>query len=393
MNLHEKINREGIERTCLRRSLLIVIRLLTVLLITQATARLSPAQQVNPRIAADPAQEILKISTEEVRIPVFAFDERGRFDPTLSVDDLLVREDGVAQRVTGVYRVPAHVLLLADTGGDLNPVKNVRLTAGVAFELISHLRPDDSVAIMQVNGAVELVKGWSRDRAELIEAIRTKLLPGKRSRLAEGLVRATEYLQQAPLGNRHVVIISDGYDSSRKREELNDVISSLGDPGIAVHVISYTSLTTKKPPITRASAKSNLPEELILSLPVMRSPETYVPDPKDVLRARGAWAIDIDRLFRGSGDLKEQMARSELDFAKIAEETGGVAWLPTTAEEMLMKAAEAARDIDSQYVVTYRPHRSLSEAKLGEYRKLDVISRRVGLSVRSKRGYIANLLR
>ena len=49
------------------------------------------------------------------------------------------------------------------------------------------------------------------------------------------------------------------------------------------------------------------------------------------------------------------MARRELEFADIAEETGGVAWLPVTLKEMLSKAAEAPSDIDSQYVVAYRP--------------------------------------
>ena len=54
---------------------------------------------------------------------------------------------------------------------------------------------------------------------------------------------------------------------------------------------------------------------------------------------------------------------------------------------MMQEAAEAAHDIDSQYVVTYKRQRPLAEAKPGEYRKFDVISRRVGLRVRSRRGY------
>jgi hypothetical protein len=84
------------------------------------------------------------------------------------------------------------------------------------------------------------------------------------------------------------------------------------------------------------------------------------------------------------------MALRELEFGQLAEETGGVAWLPETVNEMLLEAVEAARDIDSQYVVTYKPFRPLAEAKSGEYRKLDVIPRRVGLRVRSRRGYVVS---
>lgn len=54
-------------------------------------------------------------------------------------------------------------------------------------------------------------------------------------------------------------------------------------------------------------------------------------------------------------------------------------------------AAEAAREIDSRYVVTYKPRRPLAEAKAGEYRRLDVLARRQGLLVRSRRGYVARL--
>jgi len=51
----------------------------------------------------------------------------------------------------------------------------------------------------------------------------------------------------------------------------------------------------------------------------------------------------------------------------------------------------AAREIDSRYVVTYKPRRPLADAKPGEYRKLDVLARRQGLTVRSRRGYVAKL--
>lgn len=97
------------------------------------------------------AQEPVKVFVEEVRIPVTAKDSSGRFDPTVEVNDLLVREDGVAQPLKSVYRTPASVLLLLDTGEELNRAKNVRLTREVAAALISSLRPEDQIAVVQVN--------------------------------------------------------------------------------------------------------------------------------------------------------------------------------------------------------------------------------------------------
>jgi len=109
---------------------------------------------------------------------------------------------------------------------------------------------------------------------------------------------------------------------------------------------------------------------------------------KDIVQAKGGVTVDVERVFRRGGPPKKKIEQRELEFEQLAEETGGVAWFPETANEMLLKAGDTAREIDSQYVVTYKPQRSLTEAVAGEYRKLDVISRRVGLQVRSRRGYV-----
>ena len=72
----------------------------------------------------------------------------------------------------------------------------------------------------------------------------------------------------------------------------------------------------------------------------------------------------------------------------VAEETGGKWILPVNSQEMLAQANEVARAIGAEYVVTYRPKRPLAEAKPGEYRRIEVASRRVGLSLQSRRGYV-----
>ena len=376
----------------LNRLLTLLRNLTTAFLILHTSVAVSPmsfAQQTD-KGQRELNQGVLKIPVEEVRIPVFATDDRGRFDAQLSVDDLLIREDGVAQNIRGVYRVPAYVVLLADTGGEVNPLKSVRLTAHVAAEFIDKLRSEDSIAVLQVNNHVELINDWSQNHAELIQSLSTKLLPGKRSALVEGIIFAADKLQNVPAGNRHLVIISDGLDP---KFTLDEIKNNLSLSGIAVHVISYTSLKgvfTQKP-VSRPREKSSVPQELIMSWPHThdpRDPASY--DLKEIVQAKGGVTVDVDRIFRRGGAPKKEIEKRVMDFDQLAEETGGVAWFPETANEMLLKAGDAAHDIDSQYVVTYKPQRPFAEATAGEYRKLDVISRRIGLIVRSRRGYVVN---
>lgn len=361
-------------------------------ILTFALALVVPAAEAAAQEEA--GQEVLKVSVEEVRIPVAAYGAGGRFDPTLSDDDLLVREDGEPQRVKGVYRLPAHVLLLADTGGESNPLKTARLTGEIAAGLVSALRSGDRVALMQVSNRVELVQEWSGDLHGLARTIPDRLLSGKRSALAEGLVGAAEYLRKAPHGNRHLVIISDGLDSGGGPLGFDEALRRLAASGVTVHVISYTSLAlgAKRPPATRPRERNSVPEEGIMSIPRSdMNPCDQVPDMRGIMEAKGGGVVDLDRLFRRGGELKKELARREAEFGELAAETGGGLWLPTSADEMRRQAAEAAREIDSSYVVTYRPRRPLADAKAGEYRRLDVLARRQGLTLRSRRGYVAGL--
>jgi hypothetical protein len=78
---------------------------------------------------------------------------------------------------------------------------------------------------------------------------------------------------------------------------------------------------------------------------------------------------------------------SETLLGEIAQESGGQIFLPDSAEALMSQAEKISRDIGSQYVITYRPKRPLADAKPGEYRKVEVASRRVGLYLRSRRGY------
>lgn len=247
---------------------------------------------------------------------------------------------------------------------------------------------------MQVSNCAELKQEWSKDPAEVAKSIRTKLLSGKRSALTEGLVLSAAYLRKTPVGNRHLVIISDGLDSGGNGPSFGEALKQLAASGVTVHVISYTALGMRaaRRPATRPRVKNSMPEEGIMSLPRDdANPRDQIPDLRGRMEAKGGSVVDLDRLFGRGRKLKRDLARREAEFGEVVAETGGGLWLPSTTVEMLRQAAEAARAIDSRYVVTYKPSRPLADAKPGEYRRLDVLTRRQGLNVRTRRGYVAKL--
>src|SRR4029453_19173525 len=112
--------------------------LLAGLIFTSAAQQTTPPRTPKPEVkqgdaskttpTEEPAardKESIGISTKEVQLSVAAFDNFGRVDPSLQRDDLLVLEDGVPQEIRSARRVPANVILLLDTGGELNSAKRV----------------------------------------------------------------------------------------------------------------------------------------------------------------------------------------------------------------------------------------------------------------------------
>lgn len=333
-------------------------------------------------------QEPVKVFTEEVRLPVMALDQYGHYDPSLEADDILVLEDGVAQQIRSVRHLPANVLLVLDLGGELTGLggmsKRTSLTRAVAFEVLNRLKEGTQVALMQFGNSVELLQTWTGNKDLVRDQLRTKLLAGKRSRFSDAAVEAARQLSDRPEGTRHVVFITDGVDAPGGKVDRAEAIKRLTAARATVHIISYTELVRQKKPDrpSSISAGQRPPSDPITAtdptLPpgTTRSPSFGVSirfDPA-MRRQRKAYEADVKK--------------SQQVLTTIADETGGQIFLPKTSDQMIAHAREAARDIGAEYVVTYRPRRPLSSASKGEYRRIEVASRRVGLSVRSRRGYV-----
>ncbi|HEX7997571.1 MAG TPA: VWA domain-containing protein [Pyrinomonadaceae bacterium] len=353
--------------------------------ISAQAGRQQPAPQPTPTPSQD---EQIKIFTEEVRLPIVAFDDYGHFDPTLEMDDLLVLEDGVPQQIRSIQRIPANILLLLDTGNEITLAKSVETTRAIIMRLLANLRTEQRVAIMQFNERVELLQDWTTNREQITHVLKTKLHSGKRSRLSEGVFAAAAKLKDTPMGSRHVVIITDGVESAGGKVSYADAIKQLVSTQATVHIISYTTL------VRQAIAERYNSSILKGGTGVQRDGTPGGQDPTlppGMTRSPSfsIATIDTDREMRRWYKKYADSAKlSETRLVSLAGETGGQILLPTTKEAMLAHGEEVARDIGAQYVVTYRPKRPLSESRPGEYRRIEVAARRTGVTLRARRGYV-----
>ena len=366
---------------------LVVMAALLTFAATRSSSQEPPKPQASP--SPTPEQESVKVFTEEVRLPVVAFDAYGHYDPTLELNDILVLEDGVAQQLRSLRHVPANVLFLLDTGGESSGLggmsKSTSLTRDVASRLVSKLEDGASIAVMQSGNATEMLQPWTTDKAAVLKTLKNKLLSSKRSRISDAIANASVQLKDRPEGSRHVVMITDGVDSPGGKVDRADATRKLMAARATVHIISYTEFVRQKNPNNNspvaAGPRPRSSDPIASTDPTMPPGQTRSPsygisirfDPA-MKKMRKAYEADVKK--------------SQQALKNIADETGGRIMFPLDSQEMLAQANEVARAIGAEYVVTYRPKRPLAEAQPGEYRRIEVASRRVGVSLQARRGYV-----
>lgn len=361
----------------LRRTKFFLFTLLAVF----STAFLANAQTPTPTPQDD--DDVETVLTEEVKLNISAFDENGKFFSGVTANDLVIMEDGRIHQPTSVRRIPANVLIVLDTGGEMRRAKRINQTRDTAKNLVNALKPEDSVAVLQYNDKVEIIAEWTENKAEIHNVLNKRLNFGKRSLFYNALESATEFLQKTPLENRHLVLISDGTDSFNDSDQKKAIIKELLASNISVHVISYTALEQKqlqsnKGAFRKGEPKPNrAPEEVINTLPN---------GVRDTMKAPRLGSVIIDREFlRKMRERENALEDGEELLSTIAKDTNGQFILPETPEEMTEKPELIAQMIDSSYVVTYTPKRPLKDAPKDEVREVVVTSKRAGLDVVARR--------
>jgi VWFA-related protein len=369
------------------RAAVLILAILSLSAIAEAQSGVRPSPSPTPK--ADD-QEPVRVFTEEVRLPIAATDTYGHYDPSLTIEDVLVIENGEQQQIKSIQHLPTNVLLLLDVGNQLG-LKSSELTRNAAMGVIQRLFAGTRFAVMQFAMKPEVILPWTTDKSDIEVTLKRKMLSGKSSRLADALVAAADQFKDTAPGTRHIVIITDGVDTPGGKVTMANALKQLNSIQASVHVLSYTVLERQElqaktkvvsggDGVQRDGAPGGNP--VANGDPTLPPGTTRTPSFK-------IGSIDTDVAMRRKRKEYERATRdSEKQLTMIAEESGGRIFLPVNSAELMAQADSVARDIGSQYVLTYRPTHPLSQAKPGEYRKVEVTPRRVGLYLRSRRGYV-----
>ena len=354
--------------------------LIVGLLAFSAVIASAQSRRVAPTPTPPPDDDVVRIPTEEIKLNVLAFDESGKFFSGVGMNDLVITENDVLHQPTAVRRLPANVLIVLDTGGEFRAVKSIDQTKKTARAVVTSLAPDDSVAVLQYSDKAEIIGEWTTDKPRTLAAInRAKF--GKTSAFIAALDLSRDFLQKNPLDNRHLVLITDGTDSSGDRDKKLAALNALLSTDISVHVLSYTRLEAidiapRTKVLSNSPPPKAMPDEIAATLP---------PGVRDKGPKIGP-TINMDRkLLKTMKNRKADLESSEIQLAKVTTDTNGEFIVPESIDEMVEKAPLVAKMIDSSYVVTYVPKTPIEGGSGPKERNILVSSKRPGLVVEARR--------
>lgn len=339
------------------------IKYVTFLLLVLFIINNNISAQTSTETIPDPTESIETITTEEIKINVSAFKSNGSFAKEITLNDLVIIEDGRIHQATSVRHIPANILLVLDIGNEISYAKRSKITAQTAHSFINSLESDDSVAIMQYGEDVELLSDWTKDKVQLMRILKsTNLGFGYFSVFNEAIRKVIEFFGKTSLENRHLVLVTDGIDGFSDGLTKDLAAKNLLLAGINTHVISYTRL--QQHAINSSNSKDK---------------GTY----------NSGFSINLDRSMIRKHEMEiDRVQKSEKFLITLAKDSNGEIFLPDTSEEMIENATVLAKYINSQYVVTYTPNKPLEKSENNETRVIEVSSKLTDVRIKGYRKFI-----
>src|SRR5262245_13127375 len=186
----------------------------------------------NPTPAADNSgpvvedNEVVRINTNLVMIPVSVTDRRGRFMQGLKKEDFRVFEDGVVQQVEmfAASEQPFTVILLMDVSRSTQYKIEEIQDAAIAF--IDQLRPQDRVMVIAFDDDAYLLSEPTGDMERVRYAIRQTRF-GSGTKLYDTVNYVLKFRLKQIEGRKAIVLFTDGVDStSRMSDSMSTVLDA-----------------------------------------------------------------------------------------------------------------------------------------------------------------------
>lgn len=273
--------------------------------------------------------DVVRITSNLVPIPVSAVDKRGNAVVNLKLDDFELRVDGELRPLTDLSRSETSVrmAMLFDNSGSLDAAREFEKQAATRF-FRKVLRPIDEAAIYSIETDSYLAQPLTHDIIRLEHTIAMFGRPEGGTSLFDAIIGAASYLKPYS-GRRVLVIVSDGIETTSKITDFDSVVQHVLADDCQIYVVQTG-------------------------------------------------------LYEGA-NLRALAAERRME--ELTGQTGGAVYLPKTTAELDLAFDQIAADLSQQYVLSYYPG---AEQRDGRLHRLELrLKTRNDVRIRSRKGYYA----
>jgi Ca-activated chloride channel family protein len=191
--------------------------------------------------SSDETEEIIRINSGLVSIPVTVTDGEGKQVLGLSPTDFILNIDGQDTEIDefATAESPAKMAFLLDNSSSVISARNFERRASARF-LQTVLRPGtDAAALFSVSTEWKIEQPLVSDVSRLVRAVERMPPPIGATALLDAIMGAVEFLKGED-GRKVIVIISDGEDTVSDTP-FNDLLRTLQSTSIQLFVIKTTA--------------------------------------------------------------------------------------------------------------------------------------------------------
>jgi Ca-activated chloride channel family protein len=297
--------------------------------------------------------DVVKVETNLITIPVSVFDRNGLYIPGLRQEDFKIYENGKEQEIAyfGTTDKPFTVVLLIDTSPSTAYKIEEIHQAAIAF--VDQLKPQDSVMVIEFNGSVKVRTEPTNDRTAIYKAIR-------KSNFGDGtsLYDAVDFALKKRLGKiegrKAIVLFTDGVDTTSHHASYDTTVDEAEEADSLIFPIYFNTFFDNN------GSGGGIPNI-----------------------NGGGWGGTIFNQ-RGMSAADYQRGRQYLN--DLAAYTGGRVFRPENTPGGLTAAFEGiAEELRRQYSIGYVPR---DEGKAGQRKDIKVRVSRPNVVVRARDSYI-----
>ena len=333
-----------------------------------ATGDPQPAAQPTPEEVDE--NDIVRVDTTLVTVPVSVLDHDGRFVPGLKREDFKLFENDQEQAIA--YFEPAEkpftVALLLDTSASTHFHLDEIKEAAIAFA--KQLRPQDRVLIVSFNSEVLLLTEATNNLGLIKDVIEVNAYTGTSTRLYDAVdLTITERLNQIK-GRKAIVLFTDGVDTASQQATYESTLSEVDELDALIYPIKYDTTDYLRAMQNAGTITVTTTQRGIFG--THSSQQTYNVPTNNGQPMPGATKADYDRADRY--------------LHALADKTGGRLYEANDTNQLAASFSRIAEELRRQYTIGYYP--KSADVADGERRQIRVRVRQPNLAVKARNSYV-----